>query len=278
MAIKTQYLTKNPCFTAGRTIQVEGLMLHSIGCPQPDPLVFVNNWNRASYDTACVHGFVGEEDTYITLPCFETSGIAWRAWHCASGSKGSANNTHVSVEMCEPSCIKYVGGASFTCSDHKRAVEFVERTTRNAVVLFAKLCLFHNLDPLADGVVISHAEGHKRGIASGHADPDHLWSQLGLDYNMDKFRHDVFCEMQKISKEDEIMDLQTFKQMWYEMRQELQDNDASTWSEEARDWAVSSGLIEGTGNSEFNGAWEDLLTREQLVTVLYRFAKMMDKA
>ena len=36
-------LTKNPCYTAGRKITVKGLMLHSVGCPQPSAAVFVRN-------------------------------------------------------------------------------------------------------------------------------------------------------------------------------------------------------------------------------------------
>lgn len=59
------------------------------------------------------------------------------------------------------------------------------------------------------------------------------------------------------------------------------NNDSGKWSEEALKWAASNGLVEGNGtqsNGEPNYMWEDLLTREQLVTVLYRFAKMMGKA
>ena len=31
--------------------------------------------------------------------------------------KGSGNNTHIGVEMCEPASIRYTGGSSFTCSN-----------------------------------------------------------------------------------------------------------------------------------------------------------------
>ena len=44
-------------------------------------------------------------------------------------------------------------------------------------------------------------------------------------------------------------------------------------SEEARKWAVDNGIIRGGNSDEFNGMWEDMMTREQLVTVLYRFAQ-----
>lgn len=194
--IKTKLLTNNPCYKAGRTIDVKGLVLHSVGCPQPDPLVFIKNWNKSSYDRACVHGFIGEDTAYITLPVMETQGKAYRGWHAGSGKNGSANNTHIGVEMCEPSCIKYTGGANFSCSDKAKAIAYVEKVTRNAVELFAVLCAYHKLDPLEDGVVLPHAEAYKRGIASGHADPDHLWKQLGMDYSMDAFRADVAAAMQ----------------------------------------------------------------------------------
>lgn len=77
--------------------------------------------------------------------------------------------------------------------------------------------------------------------------------------------------------EEEDMTVERFKELYAEMRNEFQDNDSSTWSEEARNWAVASGLVQGNSNGEFNGMWEDVLTREQMVTILYRFAKMMGK-
>jgi hypothetical protein len=61
-----------------------------------------------------------------------------------------------------------------------------------------------------------------------------------------------------------------------EARGQLQDNDSGTWSQEAREWAVGKGLIQGGGDDNF--MWEDLLTREQMAVLLYRFAKMMGQA
>lgn len=191
MKLVESILTKNPCYTAGRKITVKGLMLHSVGCPQPKASVFINSWNSASYGNACVHGFIDANDgtVYQTLPW------SHRGWHCASGSKGSGNNTHIGVEMCEPACIKYTSGSSFTCSDKATARACAERTYRAAVELFAYLCKMYGLNPLADGVVISHREGHARGIASNHGDPEHLWNGLGMGYTMDTFRKAVKAEM-----------------------------------------------------------------------------------
>lgn len=187
MKLVKSLLTKNPCYTAGKKITVKGLMLHSVGCPQPRASVFINSWNRADYDNACVHAFIDGTDgtVYQTLP--------WnhRGWHCASGKNGAGNNTHIGVEMCEPACIKYTGGSTFTCSDKTAAKTVVKRTYETAVELFAMLCKEYDLNPTADGVIISHAEGHKRGIASNHGDPEHLWKQLGMGYTMDGFRQDV---------------------------------------------------------------------------------------
>ena len=191
MKLVESFLTKNPCYTAGRKITVKGLMLHSVGCPQPKASAFINSWNSPSYDNACVHGFIDGNDgtVYQTLP--------WnhRGWHCGSGSKGSGNNTHIGVEMCEPACIKYTGGATFTCSDLATARKVAERTYNAAVELFAMLCKHFGLSPLSDGVVISHKEGHSRGIASNHGDPEHLWTQLGMGYTMNTFRQAVKAKM-----------------------------------------------------------------------------------
>lgn len=191
MKLVQSFLTKNPCYTAGKKITVKGLMLHSVGCPQPRASVFISSWNRADFTSACVHGFIDGNDgtAYQTLP--------WdhRGWHCGSGSKGSGNNTHIGVEMCEPACIKYTGGANFTCSDTAAAKMVVKRTYETAVELFAMLCRKFRLDPLADGVIISHKEGHSRGVASNHGDPEHLWNQLGMGYTMDGFRRAVKAAM-----------------------------------------------------------------------------------
>lgn len=183
MEIIQSILTRNPCFKKGRQIKVRGLMLHSVGCPQPNAETFVKNWNNPESSRACVHAFIDGNTgkVYQTLP--------WehRAWHCG----GDGNGTHIGVEMCEPACIRYTGGSSFTCSDNEAALAVVRRTYDAAVELFAFLCRQYSLDPMADGVIISHKEGHDRGIASGHGDPEHLWQGLNTEYSMDRFRRDV---------------------------------------------------------------------------------------
>lgn len=188
------FLTKNDCYKTGKKITPKGLMLHSVGVPQPSAKVFINNWNRGGLEK-CVHAFIDANDgtVYQTLP--------WdhRGWHAGVGKTGvSANNTYIGVEMCEPSQIKYTGGANFKIVGNKEnAIAMANRTYKSAVELFAQLCVKYNLNPATD--IISHSEGAAKGIASNHGDPVHLWKGLGLNYTMDGFRKDVATEVTKIT-------------------------------------------------------------------------------
>ena len=78
-------------------------------------------------------------------------------------------------------------------------------------------------------------------------------------------------------KEDD-MDKETFTELFREMRKDLQDNDCSDWSEAARQWAVNNSIVQGGAplpDGSANFMWQDMMTREQLVTVLYRFAQKL---
>ena len=61
---------------------------------------------------------------------------------------------------------------------------------------FDVVCKQYGLDPMKDGVIISHKEGCARGVASNHGDPEHLWNQLGTGYTMNGFRKAVQAAMQ----------------------------------------------------------------------------------
>lgn len=90
---------------------------------------------------------------------------------------------------------------------YAEAAEQITGTYRTAVALFAQLCTQFGLDPLADGVIIGHAEGHRCGVASNHADPELLWNTYGMGYTMDGFRRDVAAAMaaKNTDTEDEDM-------------------------------------------------------------------------
>ena len=253
MNLVKRFMTNNPCYTNNvhqadtrySTFQARGprgLMLHSIGCPQPRASVFFDTWNKASYTNACVHAFIDGNDgtVYQALPWH------YRGWHCA----GEANNTHVGVEMCEPACIKYTSGSNFTCSDYQQARAVASRTYNSAVELFAMLCEEYMLDPLGDGVIISHKEGHTRGVASNHGDPEHLWTQLGLPYTMDTFRKAVKAKMD-------------------ESKKPALDNKPADWSKDAVNWALENRLLQG--NEKGDLMLRSPITREQFCVVLKRY-------
>lgn len=199
MELKQAYLTKNPYYTRNvyqvdnryTTFQIRGplgLMLHSVGCAQPNALVFITNWNKPSYEAACVHGFIDANSGII----YQTLPWNFRAPHCA----GSGNNTHVGVEMCESKYIRYMNTneagykpGKFVILDKNRAQDDCKRAYNSAVELFAMLCKKYKLDPAK--AICSHKEGHAKGIASNHGDPEHYWSGLGMSYTMDGFRADV---------------------------------------------------------------------------------------
>ena len=173
--------TQNPCFQQGRTIQVSGLMLHSVGCAQESGAVFASSWNQPEAEVL-VHAVIEPGGTVYQLADWER-----RCWHCG----GSGNDYLIGVEMTEPNELVYTSGTEFTWSGQAR-----EKTIDNyntAVNLFASLCFQYGLDPMTD--ILSHKEGGERGVASGHGDPEHLWAGLGLSLTMDTFRRDVRKKM-----------------------------------------------------------------------------------
>lgn len=185
MNLKSCIFINNDCYKRGKTIVPKGVMWHSTGANNPylkryvqpdDGLLgynnFMNHWNRSGLDV-CVHAFIGKLPdgsvaSYQTLP--------WdrRGWHAGKGSNGTANDTHISFEICEDG----LTDAAYFSAVYKEGVE-----------LTAQLCAYYDLDPLADGVVIDHSEGYDRGIASNHGDVSHWLKRHGK--TMDDVRHAV---------------------------------------------------------------------------------------
>lgn len=194
MDIIEAFATKNKCYQVGAPLTPQGIMLHSIGVPQPNAAVMARSYNQyqPGGQSVCVHGFIQRDGTY-----YQTLPYNLRAWHCG----GSANGTHIGIEMTEPASIVYTGGASWRDLDPAATEAHVRGTYAAAVELFAQLCEQYALDPLEDGVIISHAEGAARGIASAHADPTHLWRAFGM--TMDGFRADVAAAMAAKNTDEE---------------------------------------------------------------------------
>ena len=262
-------LTGNACFQVGEVMRPQGILVHSTGVNNPNLRRYVqpleedsnydeliaqlgkngngNDWNRTDREV-CVHAFVGKLADG-SVAAVQTLPWDMRGWHAAGGKKGSANDTHIAFEICEDGL--------------DDAADF-EQVYRTAVELTAMLCRRYGFDPLADGVVICHSEGYRRGIANNHADVMHWFPKHGK--TMDDFRVDVAAELENgVDKTEE------FAALMRSYRARLQDNDAGEYSEPARNWAVKQGLVIGGSENGFNGMWEDFLTREQAVFLLFRF-------
>lgn len=251
MELKEHILTKSDCWKAGRTIVPKGVMVHSLGVAQPNVQVFLDTWNVPGYN-ACVHAFVHTEGAVQTLPW------NWRGWHAGTGTGGlSANNTHISFEICEPAGHTYDGGTMVGYDPEKNAAYF-GAVYRNAVELTARLCGKYGLNPLEPGVVICHSEGHAQGVASNHADVMHWFPKHGK--NMDLFRGDVKRAMEG---GDEALTQQEFDTMLAAHERAVAAGGVSDWAREAWDKAVAAKLFDGTRP-------QGVLTREQAAVLLER--------
>lgn len=246
-------VTANKCYQAAIPLYPQGIMLHSIGCPQPNAAVMAHRYNTYQPDgqSVCVHGFIQRDGTYYhTLP------YTMRAWHCG----GAANNTHIGIEMTEPASIVYTGyGSIWRDLDPAATEAHVRGTYAAAVELFAQLCTQYALDPLEDGVIISHAEGAARGIASAHADPTHLWLAFGL--TMDGFRADVAAAMAAKNTEEEDDDM-----IRYHSIGEM----PSYYREEAAQ-LVDSGALQGDTSGDLNVS--DDMIRGAIIGMRYAEAR-----
>ena len=254
MRLRTQWLTENDCFKAGRTIRVRGVMVHSTGANNPRVARYVpgdevmgwntggNHWNRSGVQK-CVHAFVGKFDggeigTVQPLP--------WnrRGWHAASGKKGSANDTHIGFEICE---------------DGLNDPEYFRAVYQEAVELAAMLCQEHHLDPLADGVVICHQEGYRRGIASNHGDVLHWFPRYGK--SMEDFRADTARAMR--GEDDQMLSYEQFKSYMEQYRKELGEQAGPAWGREELERARQMGLSDGSRPM-------DLASRQEVISMIVR--------
>lgn len=176
--LKSKFMTRNDCYTAGRKITPKGIMVHSTATPGVMAADWFSRWNK-SYKAGeikrqvCVHAFLDDKEVWQYLP--------WnhRGWH----SGGDANNTHIGFEICEPGGFSYSGGSTMVGYDVKKNEAYFRAAFKNAVDLCVYLCRQYGL---TEKDIISHAEGNKKGIASNHSDVGHWFPKHGE--NMDSFR------------------------------------------------------------------------------------------
>lgn len=194
MNLQKLIFVNNDCYKKGKKMTPKGIMVHSTGANNPNLCRYVgpddgklgknkynNHWNQSGHEK-CVHAFIGKLAdgsiaTYQTLPW------NYEGWHSGSYSnsyisKSANKNGYIGFEICE---------------DDKTDASYLTLVYNEAVELCAYLCKEYKLDPLADGVIISHKEGHDRKMASNHGDPDYWFKKHGM--SMDNFRKAVKAKM-----------------------------------------------------------------------------------
>lgn len=288
------FMTQSTWYKGAGTVAPRGVLVHSTGANNPNIKRYVqpddnavdkakmlallgtnpnrNDWNHITRQ-AGVHAFVGKlangEVTSVQVGPWSK-----QAWGCGAGSKGSCNNGWIQYEICE---------------DALTDASYFNAIYREAVELTAYLCRLYGLDPhgtvtysgVKVPVILCHQDSYRLGFGSNHGDVLHWFPKFGK--SMDDFRDDVAAligdtQADINAKEDDDMEVARFKELWHEMRKELQDNDSSSWSKDAREWAISTGMVAGMGtlpNGETNYAWADLLTREQMAVLLYKQEQRM---
>lgn len=269
--LEIRLATNNGAYTCGRTINPVGCVNHSVGCAQPAVNVFYNSMNKSSagWGVNALLGDFHQGEGRILLTLNWNS----RPWGVGSGKKGSWNNTKIQWEICEPAGHTYAGGTMIGYDVAKNQGYF-DRMWKMVVAwnVYVVKKFGYPVSEISD-----HAESYCAGYGSNHGDVGHWWPKHGK--SMDALRQEVQAILS--GSEDDDMDVARFKELFSEMRSELQDNDCGSWSQAAREWAVNTGLIAGSGeviNGEPNCMWQDFMTREQMATVLYRFAQLMGKA
>ena len=258
-------LTENPCYQSGRRIEPAGIMLHSTGANNPNLRRFVqpddgrlgvntagSHWNRRNLEL-CVHAFIGKLADG-TIAAYQTLPWNYRGWHCGIGSSGrSGNGSHISIEICE---------------DGLQDRAYFSAVYQEAAELCAHLCKLYGLDPLADGVLICHSEGHRQGIASNHADVMHWFPMHGK--SMHSFRSHVAA----LLEEERNMTKEAFSALLQTCEAERAAGEPGLWSESSRIWAEELGLVQGDGKSMSYGA---PLTREMAVVLLHRMWMLVER-
>lgn len=112
---------------------------------------------------------------------------------------------------------------------------------------------FHDVAAIADWI-IDHTQEIGEAICEGICD------YFGVEY------------VNGLEDADDEM-VRQFEKLIALHEKALEDNDAGAWSENARQWAIAEGIVNGIGTLQDgtpNYAWEAHVTREQMVTMLYR--------
>ena len=185
--ITEKYCTGNRRYKCAEKFTPVGVVLHSIGTPQPSADVLWRYWQNDS-SPYVVHYMVDDQKILHCMP------DNYKCWHV--GSPG--NSKWIGIEMGEPSQIKYTSGATFKVSDLTKARAYAAAAYKNAVWLIAQLCKKYGWNP--NTAIYTHHEVTAKKLSNtDHVDPEHLWNGLGMGYSLLTLRRDVAASMGQAS-------------------------------------------------------------------------------
>lgn len=183
------------CYKQGTRQTQRGVQVHSTGANNPwlrryvgpdDGRLGVNQYGNHSNkpgSTVCASAYIGKQADG-TVAVYQTLPWDMRCWLSGSGKNGNANRLgYVGFEICE---------------DGLKDESYFLAAMDAAILLTAHLCKLFGTVPTAvikdtpEGpalAVMDHAELHKVGLASNHADVSHWLKKFG--WNMDDFRDRV---------------------------------------------------------------------------------------
>lgn len=254
MRMYNSILYNNDCYKQGKPLTPKGVMVHSTGVNNSHISRYVQvpggssmHWNKPGI-AKCVHAFIGRW-TDGTIATCKSLPFDMKGWHSGPGTKPkSANSTHIGFEICE---------------DDLKHEDYFRAVYKEATEFTAYLCGLYGLDPLKDGVVISHHEGHLRGVASNHADIDHWLKIYGL--TMDNFRNDV-------AKLMEGGDILTYEE-WKAFAERYEKERAVL---PTSDWAVNEGSVAwAKKNKILLKPTREHATKEEIASALYRACQVL---
>ena len=197
MEIIKAHAVKNLCYAAARKMTPMGVVVHSTGANNPYLKRYVdcpeevgvnssgNHWNTATPGgrKVCVHAFIGyDKDCNIRVAEILPLNIC--CWGVGSGKKGSYNYfpAFIQFEICE---------------DGLQDETYYRKAFAVAAEYTAHLCQTYNI-PVDQ--VVGHAEAHKRGYGSNHADPEHWMRNFGE--TMANFRAVVSEILETLGEQD----------------------------------------------------------------------------
>ena len=274
--------TNSTCYKQTSIMKPVGVLWHSTGVNNPTLKRYIqplktdtdykqmiqliginknkNDYNSTSYQSG-LNAWIGKlENGQITT--IQSMPWNYRPWGCGSGRKGTCNDGWIQFEICE---------------DNLNDINYFNQVYEEACQLTAYLCKIYNIDPngyvMKNGVkvptILCHADSYKLDLGSNHGDVLHWFNRYGKTMNDVRARVVKLLQITNIPiEEEEELTQEQFNNMMNNWIAEQAKKDASSWSADARQWAEKNGLVSGDTNGQ--KMYKKVLTREELIAVLYR--------